>query len=184
MLQEWYTPEPDYNLPDQGSPSFKDFDYNAVIFPQPTDQLKTYHDELNLRFGGIRKPRLGNSGLLTMAKSKGWLVDPKAGTGSAYNARDLNYSIPEVREWYASQMSHFLSDGVDFWWNDEGESSYFNFYYWNDAQRTMLAKFDKKRDSGPLTVPIHQACSAKAHYMDWRCSSHLGCISFYPWIRT
>ena len=66
MLQEWYTPEPDYNLPDQGSPSFKDFDYNAVIFPQPTDQLKTYHDELNLRFGGIRKPRLGNSGLLTM----------------------------------------------------------------------------------------------------------------------
>ena len=58
MLQEWYTPEPDYNLPDQGSPSFKDFDYNAVIFPQPTDQLKTYHDELNLRFGGIRKPRL------------------------------------------------------------------------------------------------------------------------------
>ena len=163
MLQEWYTPEPDYNLPDQGSLSFKDFDYNAVIFPQPTDQLKTYHDELNLRFGGIRKPRLGNSGLLTMAKSKGWLVDPKAGTGSAYNARDLNYSIPEVREWYASQMSHFLSDGVDFWWNDEGESSYFNFYYWNDAQRTMLAKFDKKRDFGPLTVPIHQACSAKAH---------------------
>ena len=142
---EWYTPEPDYNLPDQGSPSFKDFDYNSVIFPQPTDQLKTYHSELNLRFGGIRKPRLGNSALLTMAKSKGWLVDPKAGTGSAYNARDLNYSIPEVREWYASQMSHFLSDGVDFWWNDEGESSYFNFYHWNEAEQTMLAKFDKKK---------------------------------------
>lgn len=143
---EWYTPEPDYNLPDAGSPTFKDFSYDPRIFPDPVNQLSTYHGkDLNLRFGGIRKPRLGNSDSLVMAKEKGWLVDPKAGTGSAYNARDLNYSIPAVREWYADQMSHFLRDGVDFWWNDEGESSYFNFFYWNDAQKAMLAAFDKMK---------------------------------------
>ena len=29
-----------------------------------------YHDDLHMRFGGIRKPRLGNSDLLTMAANK------------------------------------------------------------------------------------------------------------------
>jgi hypothetical protein len=37
-----------------------------------------------MRFGGIRKPRLGNTGLLNMARSNGWLIQ----TG-----RNLNYSI-------------------------------------------------------------------------------------------
>jgi alpha-glucosidase (family GH31 glycosyl hydrolase) len=106
---EWYTPTPDYQLPVTGSPTFADFTYNSAVWPAPLDQLKEYHSKWQVRFGGIRKPRLGNSDLLIMAKSKGWLLP---------NARDLNYSIADVRTWYAQQTQHFLTDGVDFYWND------------------------------------------------------------------
>ena len=34
---------------------------------------------------------------------------------------------------------------MDFWWNDEGETIYFTFHYWNQAQLQSLAKFDPKR---------------------------------------
>jgi alpha-glucosidase len=59
--------------------------------------------------------------------------------------RNLNYSIAALREWYAEQHAHYLAEGVDFWWNDEGETYYFAFYYWNLAQVEGLAKFDKKK---------------------------------------
>jgi len=36
-------------------------------------QLTQYHKEFHMRFGGIRKPRLGNKDLLTMARSKVWI---------------------------------------------------------------------------------------------------------------
>ena len=38
---------------------------------------------------------------------------------------------------YAEQHAHYLADGVDFWWNDEGETYYFAFYYWNLAQVSL-----------------------------------------------
>eukprot|EP01062_Namystynia_karyoxenos_P072550 TRINITY_DN6882_c0_g1_i2.p1 TRINITY_DN6882_c0_g1~~TRINITY_DN6882_c0_g1_i2.p1 ORF type:complete len:830 (+),score=310.88 TRINITY_DN6882_c0_g1_i2:89-2491(+) len=129
---EWFTITPDYTLPNQGIPTYTDFGYNNVTFPAPTDQLKEYHG-MNLRFGGIRKPRLGNSNSLVMARSKGWTL----GSG-----RNLNYSIPEVREYYTQQQMHYLSDGVDFWWNDEGETDYFTFHYWNVAEVESLKRFD------------------------------------------
>jgi len=44
-----------------------------------------------------------------------------------------------------STHGHYLEEGVDFWWNDEGETYYFAFYYWNLAQQGGLAKFDKKK---------------------------------------
>jgi alpha-glucosidase (family GH31 glycosyl hydrolase) len=83
-----------------------------------------------MRFGGIRKPRLGNSDLITMAKNNGWIL-PNA-------ARNLNYTNPDVRAWYAKQTLHFLADGVDYYWNDEGETQYFTFHTWNLAQEAAL----------------------------------------------
>lgn len=68
---EWYTPEPDYNLPVTGSPTFVDFGYNNITFPDPVNQLNEYLNTYNVRFGGIRKPRLGNSASLLSAKAKG-----------------------------------------------------------------------------------------------------------------
>ncbi|EGD72843.1 hypothetical protein PTSG_04572 [Salpingoeca rosetta] len=138
---EWYTPEPDYNLPNSGSPTFKDFTYNNITFPNPVQQLQDYRKNLNFRFGGIRKPRLGNSQLLVMAKNKGWLIDSSYTGGG----RNLNYSIADLRTWYYEQHTHFLKEGVEFWWNDEGETQYFTFHWWNEAQYDGLAAYDKSK---------------------------------------
>jgi hypothetical protein len=54
--------------------------------------LQHYHNDLNMRFGGIRKPRLGNTDTLNMARQRGWILSQSAG-GSG-GARNLNYSIP------------------------------------------------------------------------------------------
>lgn len=89
-----------------------------------------------MRFGGIRKPRLGNSKLLTMARSKNWTYTKQGGGDGG--SRNLNYSDPNVREWYAAQQKPLLDAGVEFWWNDEGETSFFTFYYWNLAQTQTL----------------------------------------------
>ena len=113
---EWFTIEPDYSLPPQGTPTYTDFGYNNVTFPSPVAQLTQYHDELNFKFGGIRKPRLGNSELLIMAHQNNWTVDADHSGGAPGGTRNLNYSIPALQEWYAEQHAHYLKDGVDFWW--------------------------------------------------------------------
>lgn len=142
---EWYTPQPDYAVPDEGLDSFVDFGYNAVTFPDPTNNIKNYHDNFHLRFGGIRKPRLGNKGLLEMAKSKGWTVSADHSSGAPGGPRNLNYSVPELREWYSSNHDHFLPEGVDFWWNDEGETFYFAFHWWNEALTDNLNRFNPRK---------------------------------------
>jgi len=43
-----------------------------------------------------------------------------------------------VREWYSSQLAGLYKDGMSFWWNDEGETDYFTFHYWNVAQLKAL----------------------------------------------
>jgi alpha-glucosidase (family GH31 glycosyl hydrolase) len=41
------------------------------------------------------------------------------------------------QEWYTNGHKHFLDDGVDFWWNDEGETQWFTYYWWNLAQQAQ-----------------------------------------------
>ena len=48
--------------------------------------------------------------------------------------RNLDFSNPGVRSWYAAQQQHYLEDGVSFFWNGEGETAYFSFHWWNVAQ--------------------------------------------------
>jgi hypothetical protein len=52
-----------------------------------------------MHFGGIRKPRLGNSDLLVMAHSKNWTVDTSGGNGGT---RNLNYTVADLREWWGA----------------------------------------------------------------------------------
>ena len=90
--------------------------------------MARYRKDLNFRFGGIRKPRLGNKGNLTMAHAKNWTLGGSHAGGAAGGSRNLNYTNPDVREWYQQQMQHYhtLNGGaapVEFWWNDEGEAS-------------------------------------------------------------
>lgn len=127
---EWYTPTWD-DFPSFGSPGFNDFGFNSNLFPEPASQIAEYQDR-GVKFVGIRKPRLGNSVSLETARSNGWLKFPDT------QSRDLDFSIDTLRKWYAEQNKPLLDMGIDAWWNDEGESYYNLYYWWNKAQYDLL----------------------------------------------
>ena len=77
-----------------------------------------------------------------MARERGWLLH---NTERYYAGRGLNFSKPDLREWYSQQTRKFLDAGVDYYLDDEGENTFFEFYYWNLAQREGLNAFDKTR---------------------------------------
>lgn len=137
---EWFTNESDYNFGSTGEPWYDDFGFNPVTFPDPAGQLKSYHEDLHFHMGGIRKPRLGNTATLAMAKAAGYLLpggefeSKKLGYAEG---RNLNYTAA-TRDWYAKQEAPLLAAGVDFFWNDEGETDYFTFHWWNVAQLATL----------------------------------------------
>ncbi|CAE7356213.1 agd31B [Symbiodinium natans] len=146
---EWFTNETDYDYPpDTGKSYYEDFGFNEVLFPEPQYQLSDYNDRFHIKVAGIRKPRIGNTATIADARKKGWLLKncepgggyPPIAPGYACG-RGLNYSLPEVRDWYADQLQPLLDAGMAFWWNDEGESDYFTFHYWNEAQRQALQKW-------------------------------------------
>jgi alpha-glucosidase len=142
-----FTARPDYTLPSNGDPNYFDFGYNNITFPPPQGPLIAhYRSAYNVRFGGIRKPRLGNSDALVMAQSKGWLMgqggDP---TGRPNGSRNTNYSLPEFFAFYSSANNQYLEDGVEFFWNDEGEDDYFTFQDWSASQVAGLQAFDPTR---------------------------------------
>ena len=136
---EWYTKFPDYDVKPAGEAGFSDFGFNPAVFPDPTAQLKEMHDA-GVKFVGIRKPRLGNADLLKMIRAKGW--DFRGGT--SYDARDLRYDLPVLRDWYAAETEPLLKAGVDGWWNDEGEFTYMTYDGWNQAEREALDAVDPK----------------------------------------
>ena len=118
MCSEWFTAIPDYSLPSQGSPSYHDFLFNNITFPAPAaSYVQHYRDAYNFRFGGIRKPRLGNSALIVNAQQNGWLMgqggDPN---GQPNGSRNTNYSEPTFFAWYAQQNNLFLNSSVRFFW--------------------------------------------------------------------
>ena len=74
---EWYAATPDYKLPAGGTPEFKDFGWNPLLFPEPAAQLADYRRQ-GVHFVGIRKPRVSNSETLKMIKARGWMLEPQA----------------------------------------------------------------------------------------------------------
>ena len=89
--------------------------------------FKHFHDDLNMRFGGIRKPRTYSN--LDLSNRSGWLL--KGSKAEGPGGADWNYSVPSFREWYTKQHLHFLEEGLDFWWNDEGETEWFTYCEWS-----------------------------------------------------
>jgi len=143
---EWFTNESDYNFAPSGKSWYKDFGFSKGTLPHPKEQLSAYERESHVRIGGSRKPRLGNTNFLDTAHAKGWTL-PGGVPGGTYPAdwkhsfahsRNLNFSISEVRHWYARQLLHLLNAGVHFWFNDEGETDFFTYHYWNVAQSEAL----------------------------------------------
>ena len=132
MDYEWYTPQPDSGIPAAGSPTFVDFGYNNVTFPDPVNQLKDYLTTYNVHFGGIRKPRVANSDNVAFCAENGWLIE---------QWRNINFTSDDAKNYYAKNIAHFTQDGVSYWWNDEGESQYFTFFDWNLAEIESLSIF-------------------------------------------
>ena len=74
--------------------------------------------------------------MLAFANASGWLLGTYASNdpsrpGPASN--NLNMAVPALRSWYADKQAHYLKDGVDFWWNDEGETEFSTYHLWNLA---------------------------------------------------
>ncbi len=124
---ERYTTFPDYFVKENGIKGFSDFSFNEKLFPEPQKQIAEYKKK-GIKFIGIRKPRLADSIRLVLARKNGWLLK------SAYNNRELDFSNPDLVRWYKEQTRPLLEAGVDAWWNDEGESYYTCYYFWNKAE--------------------------------------------------
>ena len=135
---EWYTTNPDYNLPSEGVAGFDDFGWNTNLFSDPVEQIQAYKNQ-GVHFVGIRKPRLGNRDTLAMIRAKGWNLQIE--NDEKYHFRDVNFGNPEFREWYIGQSAGLLRAGIDGWWNDEGESAYTTYYYWNLTEAEALARY-------------------------------------------
>jgi alpha-glucosidase len=129
---EWYTVTPDYSVHKEGKAGYSDFSFNPRLFPHPAKQIADFKSQ-GLKFIGIRKPRLGNAASLDTARKYGWLISPTT------DNRDLNFSNAGLRKWFEEKTRPMLNAGVDAWWDDEGESYYTCYYWWNEAQRDLLA---------------------------------------------
>ena len=128
---EWYTTTPDYTVSKEGKAGYSDFTFNPKLFPHPAKQIADMK-AAGVKFIGIRKPRLGNNLLLDTARKNGWLNHPDS------DSRDLNFSNALLRKWFESKTKPMLQTGIDAWWDDEGESYYTCYYWWNTAQYNLL----------------------------------------------
>jgi alpha-glucosidase len=142
-FEAYYKTTPDYSFKEEGEPNFPDFNWNPALFPNPAANIADYRKQ-GIQIVIIRKPRIGDQETLKMLREKNWLL-AAGGNGEVadlMNKRDLDFRNPEVRKWYADQLYPMLKDGVAGWWNDEGESSYTKYYYWNLAQVDMLNRHE------------------------------------------
>ncbi len=140
---ECYTATPDYSLPNVGAVNFPDFGWNSALLPAPKANIADYLAQ-GLHIVPIRKPRMGDQATLEMFHSKNWILSTGGNGEKAdlMNQRDVDFRNPEVRAWYAEHLAPMYQAGVSGWWNDEGESSYTKYYYWNLAQTAMEAGVD------------------------------------------
>ncbi|CAK9084348.1 unnamed protein product, partial [Durusdinium trenchii] len=122
-----------------------------------TDPDKAWRDS-NIRVAGIRKPRMGNSAVIEELEDKKWLLphcEPAGRYPPVYPGyscgRNVDFSIPEARDWYAKELQPLLNAGMSFWWNDEGETDYFTNHWWNVAQKKALETW-----SNNMALPQHR----------------------------
>jgi alpha-glucosidase len=132
---EWYTKTADYQVPADGTADFVDFGWNPVLFPDPAAQLRGFAEN-GLHMVGIRKPRLGNSANIALARSKGWIVPTDSPDPAT--RRNLDFSNADCRTWYEDNLRKFDEAGVAGFWNDEGELRFDEYMYWNLAEFDLL----------------------------------------------
>jgi alpha-glucosidase len=136
---EWYTKKPDYEVPPEGDPKFVDFGWNPSLFPDPAGQIAGWLKQ-GLHVIGIRKPRLGNTDTLAMARKEGWINpgDLNDHYEGKTRFRNIDFSQPAARTYWAETNRKFLEAGMAGFWNDEGETTYTKYSYWNLAETDLL----------------------------------------------
>ena len=107
-----------------------------VTTSSPKEVLSHFHKNRNMKWAGIRKPRSYSN--VNLSAANGWMLAADTNVGAGGN--NWNYTVESLRTWYTEKHLHFLDDGVDFWWNDEGETQWYTYYYWNLAQQAQWAK--------------------------------------------
>ncbi|MEI9998243.1 MAG: TIM-barrel domain-containing protein [Verrucomicrobiota bacterium] len=138
---EWYTTHHDYAVPPQGEADFIDFGWNPALFPDPAAQIASYHRQ-GIQVIGIRKPRLGNAAAVAAARAKGWILTPNPADPNRGGpvARNLDFSIPAVRAFWAENNRRFIDAGMAGFWNDEGETRFTEYSGWNLAETGLLRR--------------------------------------------
>ena len=140
---EWYTKTPDYKVKTEGDPEFSDFSWNPKLLPDPIPQIATFAQQ-GLQIIGIRKPRLGNSDNLSMARGKGWILptNPEDPNAPDIRTRNIDYSNADARAWWQQNNRKFIQAGMAGFWNDEGETNYTEYSYWNLAEKQLHTQVD------------------------------------------
>jgi alpha-glucosidase len=140
---EWYTKTPDYRVKAPGDPTFADFDWNPTLLPDPAKQIADWGQQ-GLHIVGIRKPRIGNSDNLVLARSKGWILpsNPDDPNGADIKSRDLDYANPGVQVWWQDNNRKFVEAGMVGFWNDEGETTFTEYSYWNLTELELFKQVD------------------------------------------
>jgi len=105
-----------------------DFSWNPEVFPDPKTDLAEAA-ALGIHFVGIRKPRV-NGNFLAEARRNDWIL----AKGSAGTGDDVDFSKPEVRAWWASNLAPAMQAGVSGWWNDEAEQAFTEYFWMTTAE--------------------------------------------------
>eukprot|EP00045_Choanoeca_perplexa_P013099 m.146330 g.146330 ORF g.146330 m.146330 type:complete len:730 (-) comp16236_c1_seq1:702-2891(-) len=150
MDYDWFGPKPCGPNGTQGGLNCGDFGYEPTYFGNntfvlsngttitthdPADFFNMIHTDLNFRWAGIRKPRSYSN--IELSNTSGWLLPDSFQVGAGDN--NWNFTVEAFRDWYTKNHLHFLQDGVDYWWNDEGETQWFTYLLWNLAQQEQFA---------------------------------------------
>lgn len=110
MDYDWFGPDPCGPAGAQGGLNCGDFGYRGSFFGNetfhdgnrtitthtPAELLDHFHNDLNMRFGGIRKPRTYSN--VQFCNTSGWLLPDTDGVGAGNN--NFNYSMSALRDWY------------------------------------------------------------------------------------
>jgi alpha-glucosidase (family GH31 glycosyl hydrolase) len=88
-----------------------------------------------MKFIGIRKPRTYSN--QAFSNASGWLLPASFSVGAG--PMNWNMSAEGWASWWIPRTAHFISEGLDAFWNDEGETQWFTYSWWNAAQAAAQA---------------------------------------------
>jgi alpha-glucosidase (family GH31 glycosyl hydrolase) len=116
----------DFDWKAWGDDHYGDWRWNEKNFPDgPSGKLKTDMAALGIHLTGILKPRIHSEteqGRYATDHGFWW---PGESLGLDYFSkkpiRNLNFSIPACRQWYALHLVPAFDSGVCGWWNDEAD---------------------------------------------------------------